>query len=62
MNIKINKICSCGAVWKGTVPNKLAEIILKEWAKSHSGKGHKQCDAKTASKARNRNDNPDFYL
>jgi len=50
--MKINLFCTCGATWKGTVPNDYGKFLMTEWDKVHSGGGHNPCDSKTAYKSR----------
>lgn len=52
--MRIALYCTCGASSVGTIsPDaKAKSFIEKIWNASHSGKGHAPCDAKTAARAR----------
>jgi hypothetical protein len=39
--------CTCGASWRGTMPEHIAADIIRMWQKEHSGEGHRPTDAKT---------------
>ena len=54
MKVKLNRFCTCGASQTGSASPKLAEHLLKLWNETHTGPGHKPCDAKTASRMRDK--------
>lgn len=52
--------CKCGAAWTGTLGSKRLDAHLEaEFYKIHSGDGHEPCDAKTAARARGKQDGGD---
>ena len=48
--------CLCGAALRGTMPPVLAETLLAEWNKIHTGTGHGPATAKQARSARRKSD------
>ena len=50
--MKLNLSCRCGARWKATLPDRVAEKFLTIWREIHSGAGHADCTPAQASKAR----------
>jgi hypothetical protein len=56
----LNLYCICGSAWNTTTNNaKVLEDLERPWEEMHSGPGHKDCDAATARKERNRRDSSD---
>lgn len=53
--MKLKLFCTCGATATGTIsPDAKAERLKQIWEQCHTGEGHAPCDAKTASRARRR--------
>lgn len=52
--MRVALYCTCGASSVGTIrPDAKAEAFIERiWKKTHSGPGHQPCDAKTATRAR----------
>lgn len=50
--MKICLACTCGAVWKGIMPEDACAAVKEEWAKVHSGPGHEPCTTQQAARRR----------
>ena len=54
MTQKVKRYCTCGAAWAGSFPRGAAGFIESAFEEIHQGDGHQPCDAKTAARARER--------
>lgn len=52
----LRRYCICGAAWKVDASAANIESLKMIWKMVHHGPGHRSCDARTASKARRRDE------
>jgi len=52
--MKVSVYCTCGGSMVLEAPVAVIEEIVGVFREAHSGEGHKECDSKTAARARAR--------